>query len=39
MTKIVDLRPDRELKNLKFEKYQFSSDTFEKKFEKELKTG
>ncbi|KAJ8670273.1 hypothetical protein QAD02_001532 [Eretmocerus hayati] len=38
MTKIVDLRPDRNLLNPNFEKYQFSSDTFLHKYEKSLQT-
>lgn len=39
MTKIIDLLPNRELRNSNFEKYQFSSHTYTKKLEKELKTG
>ncbi|CAL7938766.1 unnamed protein product [Xylocopa violacea] len=39
MTKIVELRPDKNLTNLKFEKYQFCTDDIPVDTDLDLKTG
>ena len=39
MTKVIELCPDRDLINLKFEKYQFCTDEIPIETEIDLKTG
>lgn len=39
MTRIIELRPDRKLANVKFEKYQFSTDELPIVSETDLNTG
>lgn len=39
MTKVIELCPDRDLTNLKFEKYQFCTDEIPIETEIDLKTG
>lgn len=39
MTKVIELCPDRDLINLKFEKYQFCTDEIAIETEIDLKTG
>lgn len=39
MSNIVELRPNRQLLNVNFEKYQFQTDEIRTKCEKKLDTG